>query len=61
MHKMREILRQKWLLGRTHRQTAVSNGTSPGAVGNVLARAGLDADRLQPGGFLGAGDARSAG
>lgn len=39
MHKTREILRQKWLLGRTHRQTAMSNGTSPGAVGNVLARA----------------------
>ncbi|WP_437873931.1 IS21 family transposase [Sorangium sp. So ce363] len=26
-------------MGRTHRQTAASNGTSPGAVGNVLARA----------------------
>ncbi|WP_437297345.1 hypothetical protein [Sorangium sp. So ce426] len=39
MHKTREILRQKWLLGRTHRQTATSNGTSPGAVGSVLARA----------------------
>jgi transposase len=39
MHKTREILRQKWVLGRTHRQTARSTGTSPGAVGNVLARA----------------------
>lgn len=39
MHKTREILRQKWLLGRTHRQTATSTGTSPGAVGSVLARA----------------------
>jgi transposase len=39
MHKTREILRQKWLLGRTHWQTATSNGTSPGAVGSVLARA----------------------
>lgn len=39
MHKTREILRQKWVLGRTHRQTARRAGTSPGAVGNVLARA----------------------
>jgi transposase len=39
MHKTREILRQKWVLDRTHRETARSTGTSAGAVGNVLARA----------------------
>lgn len=39
MRKTREILRQKWQLGRTHRATASSLGTSAGAVGAVLARA----------------------
>lgn len=39
MQKTREILRQKWVLGRTHRQAAASLGTSPGAIGNVIARA----------------------
>jgi transposase len=36
MDKAREILRQKWLLGRTHRQIAQSTGVSTGSVSNVL-------------------------
>jgi transposase len=39
MRKTREILRQKWQLGRTHRATAASLGTSAGAIGAVLVRA----------------------
>jgi transposase len=39
MRKTREILRHKWELGRTHRATASSLGTSAGAVGAVIARA----------------------
>ena len=39
MRKTREILRQKWELGRSHREVARSVGTSAGAVGGVLARA----------------------
>lgn len=39
MRKTREILRQKWQLGRTHRATASSLSTSAGVVGAVLARA----------------------
>lgn len=39
MRKIREILRQKWVLGRSHRDIAASAGVSAGAVGNVLARA----------------------
>lgn len=39
MYRTREILRQKWALGRTHREVAASVGTSAGAIGNVLARA----------------------
>lgn len=45
MRKTREILRQKWELGRSHRQVAESVGGSPGAVGAAVARAteaGLD-------------------
>jgi len=39
MRKTREILRQKWELGRSHREIARSVSTSAGAVGAVLARA----------------------
>ena len=39
MRNVREILRMKWLLRRSHRETAKSLGISPGAVGSVLARA----------------------
>lgn len=39
MRKTKEILRQKWTLGRTHRAIATSVGVSAGAVGSVLSRA----------------------
>lgn len=39
MRKTREILRQKWVLKRTHRDVATSLGVSAGAVGSALARA----------------------
>ncbi|MEQ9153210.1 MAG: IS21 family transposase [Parvibaculum sp.] len=39
MRRLREILRQKWVLERPHRAVAESVGVSPGAVGKVLARA----------------------
>jgi transposase len=39
MRKTREILRQKWVLKRTHRDVAKSLGVSAGAVGSALARA----------------------
>ena len=39
MRKTREILRQKWELGRTHRQIAASVGASAGAVGGAVSRA----------------------
>ncbi len=45
MRKTREILRQKWELGRTHREVAASVGLSLGAVALTLGRAagaGLD-------------------
>lgn len=45
MRKTREILRQKWVLKRTHRDVASSLGVSAGAVGSAVARAtalGLD-------------------
>jgi len=45
MRKTREILRQKWELGRTHREIAASVGQSLGAVAATLGRAraaGLD-------------------
>jgi len=45
MRKTREILRQKWQLGRSHREVAVSVAVSAGAVANTIdraARAGLD-------------------
>ena len=37
MRKSREIVRQKWLLGRAHRAIAESVGVSLGAVSVVLA------------------------
>ncbi len=40
MRKTREILRQKWELGRTHRQVAASVGASSGAVAGAVSRAG---------------------
>src|SRR3989442_1193558 len=45
MRQTREILRQKWRLGRTHREVAQSLGISCGAVGTTVLRAraaGLD-------------------
>ncbi len=45
MRRLREILRQKWVLGRSHRAVAESVGVSAGAVGKAVARAqaaGLD-------------------
>jgi len=36
MRKTREILRQKWVLGRTHRAIASSVGVSAGVVGAVM-------------------------
>ena len=39
MRKTREILRQKWAMGRTHRDVAASLGVSAGAVGEVVGRA----------------------
>ena len=35
----REILRQKWVLGRTHRQVAQSLSISSGTVGATMLRA----------------------
>ena len=45
VRQTREILRQKWSLGRTHREVAQSLGISNGAVGTTVLRAraaGLD-------------------
>src|SRR5437867_10855553 len=45
MRQTRQILRQKWSLGRTHREVAQSLGISCGAVGTTVLRAraaGLD-------------------
>ncbi len=45
MRKTKEILRQKWLLGRSHREVVRSLGVSTGAVSGALRRAeeaGLD-------------------
>jgi transposase len=39
MRKTREILRQKWALGRTHREVVRSLGVSAGAVSGALRRA----------------------
>ena len=50
MRHLREILRQKWLLGRSHREVAGSVGLSSGAVGTTVLRAraaGLDWPQVQ--------------
>lgn len=39
MRQTKEILRQKWLLGRSHRQIAAGLGVSAGVVGETLRRA----------------------
>ena len=39
MRKIREILRLKWKLGKSHRETARSLGISAGAVGGTVSRA----------------------
>ena len=39
MRRTREILRQKWLLGRSHRAVAHGLGVSVGTVSATLARA----------------------
>jgi hypothetical protein len=39
MRDVREILRQKWQLGRSHRQVAESVRASAGAVGETMRRA----------------------
>lgn len=39
MHKVREVLRLKWLLGRPHRETARGVGISSGSVAAILVRA----------------------
>ncbi len=39
MRETREILRQKWALGRSHREVAASLGVSVGAISGVLRRA----------------------
>ena len=39
MRKTREILRQKWVLGRSHRDVAASLGVSTGIVSKVMSRA----------------------
>lgn len=39
MRKIREILRLKWKLGKSHRKTARSLGISPGSVGSAVSRA----------------------
>ena len=40
MHKTREILRQKWAVGRSHREVTRSLGLSVGTVSATLGRAG---------------------
>ena len=39
MRKIREILRQKWTLGRSHREVATSLGVSGGIVAKTVLRA----------------------
>src|SRR5216110_1237491 len=39
MRDIKEVLRQKWLLGRSHRQIAESLKISAGAVGETMRRA----------------------
>jgi len=50
MRKLREILRQKWTLARSHREVAASLQVSVGVVTSVLRRAthaGLDWAQVQ--------------
>ena len=50
MRKLREILRQKWVLERPHRAVATSVGVSAGAVAKVVGRAdaaGLDWETVE--------------
>ncbi len=50
MRQTRELLRQKFLLGRSHREIAGSVGISVGAVGMAVARAraaGLDWPQIE--------------
>ena len=45
MWSIREVLRQKWVLKKSHRDVARSLGVSAGAVGGLMVRvtaAGLD-------------------
>src|SRR5256885_8873 len=58
MRQTREILRQKWRLGRTHREVAQSLGISCGAVGTTVLRAraaGLEATGFSPSSLLSPG------
>src|SRR5262249_35125714 len=50
MRQLREVLRQKWLLGRSHRDIANSVGISAGSVGGAVTRAaaaGLDWSQVE--------------
>ena len=50
MRSIREILRQKWVLKKSHREVARSIGVSAGAVGGLMVRVnelGLDWDAIQ--------------
>lgn len=50
MRQLKEILRQKWVLGRSHRLIAQSVGVSAGSVGGALCRAtaaGLDWSQVE--------------
>ena len=50
MHRTREILRQKWLVGRSHREVAASVGVSVGVVCKTVSRAqaaGLNAYAIE--------------
>jgi DNA-directed RNA polymerase specialized sigma24 family protein len=50
MRQIREILRQKWCLGQSHRAVAESLGIGSGTVGTTVLRAraaGLDGARVE--------------
>jgi transposase len=50
MRQIKEVLRQKWVLGRTHREVAASLGVSTGGVSGAITRAtaaGLDWNQVQ--------------
>ena len=47
LRRIREILRLKWTLNRSHREMARSLGVSPGAVASVLSRPRLAHHALQ--------------